>query len=68
MHAKWKAATAMQERCFGWAFILAKKRSMLEMALKNTSEGKSYQTYKENKENLDVFHYVYLDALRRGRG
>ena len=51
-HAKWKEATAMHDKCFGWAFILAKKRSMLEIALKNTSEGKSYQTW--NQENSQL--------------
>jgi hypothetical protein len=34
----------MHERCFGWAFILARKVSMLETAVWNTSEGRSYQT------------------------
>ena len=44
IQAKWKAATAMHDKCLGCAFILARNRSMLEMALKNTSDGKSYQT------------------------
>jgi len=42
--ARWKEDTAMHERCFGWAFILARKVSMLETAVWNTSEGRSYQT------------------------
>ena len=44
IQAKWKAATAMHDKCLGCAFIFAKNRSMLEIALKNTSDGKSYQT------------------------
>ena len=34
----------MHERCFGWAFTLPRKVSMLETAVWKTSEGRSYQT------------------------
>jgi len=45
-HARWNEDTAMQDKCFGWAFILARNVSMLETAVWKTSEGRSYQTFR----------------------
>jgi len=44
VQARWNAATAMQERCLGWAFILARNVSMFAVAVWNTSVGSSNQT------------------------
>jgi len=51
--ARWNEDTAMQERCFGWAFILARKVSIFATAVWNTSDGKSYQTLRQRRTCAD---------------
>lgn len=42
--AMWKEETLIHAMCFGLAFILVKNRSIRLMAMKKTSDGRSYQT------------------------
>lgn len=44
--AMWNDDTLMHAMCFGLAFILVRKRSIKLMAMKNTSDGRSYHTFR----------------------
>lgn len=46
MVAMWKADTLMQAMCFCLVFIFVRKRSIRFIAMKNTSEDKSYITFR----------------------
>jgi len=53
VQARWNAATAMQDRCFGWAFIFARKESMLAVAQWSTSVGNSNHTLRQRSTCAD---------------